>query len=1181
MPDTNLGTATGYLNLDIQNWNNALDDARESLREFENSSSSMGDTLRNTQQATNGVSDALRSTSDSASRARSAFDSVRQVTSSTSNAFDDITSSASRTRSEFSRTTREAQRFERQMQRLEYELGGEVPQATRDAYQEMYRLRSEMRNARRYYGSYSREAMEARNAMTEFALSLDDNTFRQIYMRGQLGLTERQLQTQANSIRLNARMTSLMGDQTQILTQRMQGLQDHGIRPEMLLPPSTPGQFRLLSEAMDLGVSPLNRLSSGYRRLGGRVEGVIKKYSAQKVAVRAAQGSMVRYGLIMRNLTTGTANLGLAIPIVGAAAIAAYGVLFSAAMKADEGLQKLWDTTKNKLAKAFEPLIETAGQVLEVGMKVVGVIADWIAKFNEAHPIIAKVASVVALLAPAMTLLLLPLSMGVGLWSGWLVALNGAWTMIGGVVAMIGTATSTFFAFAIPIAAVTAGLIHLYKTNETFRTTVNNAWQSVKEKAADVFGTLEKYFTETIPNAYKKGGIKGVLDQFADTFKSGLDKVKSSLPQWLENGKSMASNLAQGINQGLPALQAKASEMISNLVAGVLKVAPKLIETAGQLIQAWLKMWSNNVTLFLDAGFKLLEMIMQGIAQALPVLIETIVNVISTVINIIAENLPKIIEAGVYIITALVNGISQNLPAIVDIITNTLSSIVNIILENLPLIIEAAAQIITTLAVALIENLPILLEAAVKLVIEIARCILENLPLIIEAGIQLVIALGQAIIQALPQIVAAIGELFIGILEVIAEEIGKLGQFLLDKAMEIVPQIQSKISELWEQIKITVTEKATELWNSITQWANSVYSSASSWISNLISSIGTWLSGLPGKVGYALGFVLGAITSWGINTYNYFATNIPMWINSIGNWFSQLPSKIGKWLTDTYSRVTQWGSNMLSKAQETGSRFISNTINWFQQLPGKVWNFLSNTYSKATQWASQMIAKAQQAGSQFVSKVGSALSTLPGRVWSFLSSCISKAISFASQFGAQGQKAANDFKNKIINGVNSIPGKMASIGKQIVQGIWRGISGAGSWLRTQISNFASGVVKGFKAGFKINSPSKIMRDIIGVGIVEGIGVGIDQEENSLLGKAKNLANSVVGVMNNNATTMDLIGTAKGLTGNIGAVTQTTQNNTSNAINININNPCINDKIDIETLANDLAFYLKRKKVLTV
>ena len=1182
MPDTNLGTATGYLNLDIHNWNNALDDARESLREFENSSNSMGDTLRNTQQATNGASDALRNTSDSASRARSAFDGVRQVSSSTSNAFDDITSSTSRTRDEFSRTTREAQRFERQMQRLEYQLGGEVPQATREAYQEMYRLRNEQRRASRTYGSYSREAMQARNAMTEFALSLDDNTFRQVYMRSQLGLTEGQLQRQANSIRLNARMTSLMGDQTQILTQRMQGLQAHGIRPEMLLPASTPGQFRLLSEAMNLGVSPLNRLSAGYRTLGGRVEGVIKRYSAQKVAVRLAQGDMTRYGLLMRSLTTGTANLGLAIPIVGVAAITAYGTLFSAAMQADEGLQKLWDTTKNKLAKAFEPLIETAGQVLEVGMKVVGVIADWVTKFNEAHPIIAKVASVVALLAPAMTLLLLPLSMGAGLWNGWMVALNGAWTMIGGVVAMIGTATSTFFAFAIPIAAVTAGLIHLYKTNETFRTTVNNAWQSVKEKAKDVFGALEKYFTETIPNAYKKGGIKGVIDQFADTFKSGLDKVKSSLPQWLESGKSIASNLAQGINQNLPALQSKASEIISNLVAGILKVAPKLIETAGQLIQAWLKMWSNNVKLFLDAGFKLLEMIMQGIAQALPTLIETIINVVSTVINIIAENLPKVIEAGVYIITALVNGISQNLPAIVDIITNTLSSIVNIILENLPLIIEAAAQIITTLAVALVENLPTLLEAAVKLVIEIARCILENLPLIIEAGIQLVIALGQAIIQALPQIVVAIGELFVGILEVIGEEIGKLGEFLLSKAMEIVSQIQSKISELWEQIKVTAMEKAQELWQSIELWASNTYNSVSIWIRNLITSIGTWLSGLPEKIGYILGFVLGAITSWGINTYNYFATNIPLWIEAIANWFSQLPSRVGQWLTDTYNKAAQWGSNMLSKAQETGSRFISDTINWFQQLPGRVWNFLSNTYSKATTWASQMIAKAQQAGSQFVSRIGSALSALPGRVWSFLSSCISKATSFASQFGAKGQKAASDFKSKIVSGVKSIPGQMASIGKQIVQGIWRGISGAGSWLRSQISNFASGVVKGFKAGFKINSPSKIMRDVIGVGIVEGIGVGIDQEENSLLGKAKNLANSVVSVMNNNATTMDLVGTARGLSGNVSAVTQTTQNNTSNfASLLHIENLTINDDKDIETLANDLAFYLKRKNVLTV
>ena len=419
MSDTNLGTATGYLNLDIHNWNNALDNARESLREFENSSNSMGDTLRNTQQATNGASDALRNTSDSASRARSAFDGVRQVSSSTSNAFDDITSSASRTRSEFSRTTREAQRFERQMQRLEYELGGEVPQATREAYQEMYRLRSEVRNASRYYGSYSREAAEARNAMTEFTLSLDDNTFRQIYMRGQLGLTERQLQTQANSIRLNARMTSLMGDQTQILTQRMQGLQDHGIRPEMLLPASTPGQFRLLSEAMNLGVSPLNRLSAGYRTLGGRVEGVIKGWSAQKIAMRAAQGSMVTYGLLMRSITAGMANLMLLFPMLGVAAVAFYGKLASMAIESDKKLQNLANTVKNKLGKAFEPLMDIVRKVVEVGLKGIEKIADVMIKFNEVHPIIAKVASAIALLAPAMTLLLLPLGLGVGLIKGW------------------------------------------------------------------------------------------------------------------------------------------------------------------------------------------------------------------------------------------------------------------------------------------------------------------------------------------------------------------------------------------------------------------------------------------------------------------------------------------------------------------------------------------------------------------------------------------------------------------------------------------------------------------------------------------------------------------------------------------------------------------------------------------
>ena len=224
--------------------------------------------------------------------------------------------------------------------------------------------------------------------------------------------------------------------------------------------------------------------------------------------------------------------------------------------------------------------------------------------------------------------------------------------------------------------------------------------------------------------------------------------------------------------------------------------------------------------------------------------------------------------------------------------------------------------------------------------------------------------------------------------------------------------------------------------------------------------------------------------------------------------------------------------------------------------------------------------KARETGSTFVSKVGSTIQSLPGQVWSYLSQTISKASTFVSQFGQKATQAARSFTTNIVNGVRGIPNQMLSIGRSIVQGIWNGISGMGSWLRGQISSFASSVVAGFKAGFKINSPSKIMRDVIGKGIVEGIGVGIDQEEDSLLTKAYKLAGNVVNVMDGNIATANLFDTAKNLTTSMDIATNqaTGQDSRANNINVafNINNPTFSDKIDIESFMDEASFYLKRK-----
>ena len=368
------------------------DDFSRGINRAEREARALGVTLeRDIGDGADSATESLSEVTDELRRLQREAIGVRTSADGIGNSFNEASSS-------FSETSNNSNKLNREMQRLSMVLGGEVPESTRQAYAKLYELNQEANKAKRYYGAYSQEALNARDAITQFALGLDDTTFKQIYMRSQLGLTDAQLRQQANSIKLNARMTKLMGSQTEILTQRMQGLAKHGIKPEMMLPPSTIGQFQLLNETVEASGRGVYNLSSVYRNLGGSVEKVIKNYSAQKVAIREAQGDMVKYGLLLRGIQSANMNMALAFPIVGMSALFAYKTMFNSALEADEGLKKLAETTKNKVLKALDPLIDTAGQFLEGVLKIVGAVSDWVAKFNEAHPIISKIVSIIGFL---------------------------------------------------------------------------------------------------------------------------------------------------------------------------------------------------------------------------------------------------------------------------------------------------------------------------------------------------------------------------------------------------------------------------------------------------------------------------------------------------------------------------------------------------------------------------------------------------------------------------------------------------------------------------------------------------------------------------------------------------------------------------------------------------------------
>mgnify|MGYP004462459497 CR=1 FL=1 len=95
-----------------------------------------------------------------------------------------------------------------------------------------------------------------------------------------------------------------------------------------------------------------------------------------------------------------------------------------------------------------------------------------------------------------------------------------------------------------------------------------------------------------------------------------------------------------------------------------------------------------------------------------------------------------------------------------------------------------------------------------------------------------------------------------------------------------------------------------------------------------------------------------------------------------------------------------------------------------------------------------------------------------------------------------------------------------SIGKNIVKGIWNGIWSLAGWIGGKISGFAGDMVDKFKEKLGIHSPSRVMRDMVGKYIPQGISVGIEKEmpnlENDTVARLKALYTRMQSVINNDS-----------------------------------------------------------------
>lgn len=127
----------------------------------------------------------------------------------------------------------------------------------------------------------------------------------------------------------------------------------------------------------------------------------------------------------------------------------------------------------------------------------------------------------------------------------------------------------------------------------------------------------------------------------------------------------------------------------------------------------------------------------------------------------------------------------------------------------------------------------------------------------------------------------------------------------------------------------------------------------------------------------------------------------------------------------------------------------------------------------------------------FTETAVSAISGFFESVGAFFGNIISSVQSFAQSFGENARSAAEDFGRNLMSGLQELPGRVISIGSDIISGIAQGIQSAGSMILDTLMGAVGGAIDAVKNFLGIASPSKLMRDLIGVNMGEGAAIGVE------------------------------------------------------------------------------------------
>lgn len=340
------------------------------------------------------------------------------------------------------------------------------------------------------------------------------------------------------------------------------------------------------------------------------------------------------------------------------------------------------------------------------------------------------------------------------------------------------------------------------------------------------------------------------------------------------------------------------------------------------------------------------------------------------------------------------------------------------------------------------------------------------LPQFMNTGMQILTSLLSGIIQSLPAVIEGAAQIIV----TLAQGITQAAPTLIPQIVLVVTQI---VQTLVENLPM-ILEAALQLITGLAQ--------------GLLDAIPVLVAALPAIITAIVEFVIGAIPQIidaGIQLLTSLITALPEIISAIVAAIPQIIDGLVTAILGSIPQIIDAGVKLLISLIQNLPQIITTVVSAIPKIVSSLVNAIVGNVDKIILAGVQLFVALIQ--------------NLPQIIVSIV-------------------KAVPQIISAIVKGFASGASQMASIGLNLIKGIWNGISDAASWLWSKVSGFCSSLLSKIKGFFGIHSPSTEMA-WVGEMLVEGLAGSIEDNGSDAVKAAEGLSAGISDVMNGLAQDM--------------------------------------------------------------